>query len=176
MSNEQRFVEKGKTVDALRASFASAPLVVLADFKGTKVKDLDRFRRNVEKGGLKMQVVKNTLCWRAVQGTEKEKLADHFRGNIAVLFADENPIAAARALRDQLKENEKFTVRAGYFDGDVLDAKGIAAVAELPGREELLSKLLTTIQAGPQQLLGVLQGAPRDLVYLLNNHSQNIKE
>lgn len=175
MSNEQRFVEKGKTVDALRAQFETAPLVVLADFKGATVKELDKLRRNVEKGGLKMQVVKNTLCWRAVQGTDKQKLADHFRGNIAVLFADENPIAAAKALRDQLKENNKFIVRVGFFEGDVIDSKGVAAVAELPGREELLSKLLATIQAGPQQLLSVIQGAPRDLVYLLNNHSENLK-
>lgn len=175
MSNAQRMAEKAVVVDTLREQFTKAPFVVLTDFKGVTVKQLDKLRRNAEKGGLTMQVVKNSLCWRAVQGTDKEKLADHFRGNIIVLFSGENPIGSARALRDQLKENEKFVVRAGFFEGDVLDAKGVAAVADLPGREELLGKLLATIQAGPQQVLSVIQGAPRDLVYLLNNHSENLK-
>lgn len=168
--------EKAKVVDTLRSDFSTANLMVLADFKGASVKELDKLRRGCEKGGVKMQVVKNTLCWRAVQGTDKEKLADHFRGNVAVMFCDADPIAAARLLRDQLKDNQKFTVKSGFFDGDVLDQKGVFAVADLPGREELLSTLLRTIQAGPQQLVSVIQGAPRDLQYLLSNLASKLEE
>jgi large subunit ribosomal protein L10 len=167
---------KAKVVDELRNRFTGSPLVVLADFKGASVLELDRLRRGCEKGGIKLQVVKNTLCWRAVQGTDKEKLADHFRGNIAVLFSGADPIAAAKLVRDQLKGNEKFTIKTSYFDGDLLDSKGVYAVADLPGREELLSTLLGTIQAGPKQLLGVIQGAPRDLMYLLANHAAKIEK
>lgn len=169
--------DKAKLVGELRERFSNAPFIVLADFKGATVKELDKLRRGCEAGGVKLQVVKNTLCWRAVQGTDKEKLADHFRGNIAVLFSGENPIGAARLLRDQLKEaNGKFTVRVGMFEGDVLDSRGVAAVAELPGREELLSTLLRSIQAGPQHVLGVIQGAPRDLLYLLSNYASKLEE
>lgn len=161
--------DKARVVEELRARFEASPLIVLADFKGASVKELDRVRRGVEKGGVKFQVVKNTLCWRAVQGTEKEKLADHFRGNIGVLFSTEDPIATARLLREQLRDNEKITVKVGFFDGDILDKKGVDGVADMAGREELLSKLLATIQAGPQQVVSVIQGAPRDLAFLLQN-------
>lgn len=168
--------QKALVVEDLRNRFVGAPLVVLADFKGATVLELDRVRRGCEKGGVKLQVVKNTLCYRAVQGTDKEKLADHFRGNIAVLFSGADAIASAKLVREQLKGNDKFTIRSGYFDGDVLDQKGIFAVADLPGREELLSTLLRTIQSGPQQLLGVLEGAPRDLLYLLANNATKLEE
>lgn len=167
--------EKAKVIDELRTRFTGSPLVVLADFKGASVLELDKLRRGCEKGGIKLQVVKNTLCWRAVQGTEKEKLADHFRGNIAVMFSGADPIASAKLVREQLKGNDKFTIKTGYFDGDLLDGKAVFAVADLPSREDLLSTLLRSIQAGPQQILGVIQGAPRDLLYLLNNHAAKIE-
>jgi len=168
--------EKARVVEELRTHFESAPLIVLADFKGITVKNLDKVRRNCEKGGVKFQVVKNTLCERAVQGTEKETLAAHFRGNIAVLFSGSDPIGSARLLREQLKENDKLVVRAGFFEGDVLDAKGVVAVADLPGREELLSTLLRTIQEGPRQVLGVIEAPARDLLYLLNNYANKLEE
>lgn len=168
---------KAQVVDELRERFEGSPLVILADFKGATVKELDKLRRDVEKGGIKLQVVKNTLCERAVQGTDKEKLGDHFRGNIAVLFSGSDPIAAAKLLRDQLRGNEKFTVKAGFFDGGLLsDYKAIEAVASLPSREDLLSTLLRSIQAGPQQILGVIQGAPRDLMYLLGNYAAKLED
>ncbi len=175
MANAANVEFKAQMVEQLRERFESSPLVVLADFKGTSVKDLDRLRRACEAGGIGFQVVKNSLCYRAVQGTEKEKLADHFRGNIGVMFSNADPIGTARTLRDQLKGNEKITVKAGFFEGDVLDAKGVAAVADLPGREELLGKLLATILAGPQQVLGVIQGAPRDLQFLLSNLANKLE-
>jgi large subunit ribosomal protein L10 len=119
--------------------------------------------------------VKNTLCERAVEGTDKEKLGAHFRGNIAVLFSGSDPIAAAKLLKDQLKDSEKFTVKAGFFDGDVLDMKGVEGVAGMASREDLLSQLLATVQAGPQQILGIIQAAPRDLLYVLNNYAAKLE-
>jgi len=175
VANQASLAEKARMVDELRERFIASPLVVLADFKGITVKEIDKLRRGCEAGGVGFQVVKNSLCFRAVQGTEKEALADHFRGNIGVVFSSADPIATARLLKEQLKGNDKITVKAGFFEGDVLNAKGVAEVAELPGREELLSKLLATIQAGPQQLVGVIQGAPRDLLFLLNNLSSKLE-
>ncbi len=168
--------EKARVVEELRSHFEAAPLIVLADFKGITVKNLDKVRRSCEKGGIKFQVVKNTLCERAVQGTEKEKLGNHFRGNIAVLFSNSDPIGSARLLRDQLKEHDKLVVRAGFFEGDILDGKGVTAVADLPGREELLSTLLRSIQEGPRQVLGVIEAPARDLLYLLTNYASKLEE
>jgi large subunit ribosomal protein L10 len=167
---------KEERINELRARFEAAPLIVLTDFKGASVKEMDRIRRGVEAGGIKFQVVKNTLCERALEGTDKAKLAEHFRGNIGVLFSSADPIATARVLKEKLKDSDKFVVKAGFFEGDVLNAKQVTAIADMAGREEMLAKLLGTIQEGPRQLLGVIQGPARDLVYVLNNYASKLGE
>lgn len=167
--------QKAEFVDAIKSSFDGASLVILADFKGSTVLQMDAIRRACEPIGAEFQVVKNTLCKKAIAGTEFEGLSDHFRGNIGVVFAGDDPIAAAKMFRSQAKENEKLQAKAGFFEGQVLDSKEVAAVADLPSREELLAKLLATIQEGPRQVLGVLQGPARDLLYLLNNYAAKLE-
>jgi large subunit ribosomal protein L10 len=122
------------------------------------------------------QVVKNTLAVRALEGTGKERLGDHFRGNIGVMLGLEDPISTAKLVKQYTKDFEKLQVRAGFFDGDVLDSKGVAAVAELPSKEELQSQLLATIQEAPRLLLSVLQAAPRNLLYLLRNYADKLEK
>lgn len=167
--------QKSQIIDDVRSRFSAAPFVALADFKGSSVAQMDALRRACEEKGIHFQVVKNTLSKRAIADTEFEGLTKHFSGNIGILFADEDPIAAAKLLKAQVKENDKLVVRAGFFEGDVLDDKGTLAVAELPSREELLVMLLRTIQEGPRQVLGVLEAPARDLLYLLNNYANKLE-
>ncbi|MCO4746327.1 MAG: 50S ribosomal protein L10 [Proteobacteria bacterium] len=168
--------DKAEFVDQMRGQFAEAPFVVLTDFTGSTVAQMDAIRRACEPAGLHYKVVKNTLCKLAVSGTELEPLAEHFRGPIGVLFSGEDPAAAAKLLKGQLKDNENLAVKAGFFEGTVLDEKGVLAIADLPSREELLSTLLRTIQEGPRQILGVLQAPARDLLYLLKNYEAKLEE
>lgn len=168
--------QKAQFVEEVRERFSNAPLVILTDWKGSTVAEMDALRRACEPAGVHFQVVKNTLCRRAVSGTDMEALTEHFRGNIGVLFAGDDPIAAAKLYRDQKKENDKLICRAGYFEGDILDGKGVDAVADLPSREELLVGLLRTIQEGPRQILGVLQAPARDLLFLLKNYESKLEE
>jgi large subunit ribosomal protein L10 len=151
-------------------------MIVLADFKGSTVAEMDAMRRGAEKQGVYFQVVKNTLAVRALEGTGKEKLGDHFVGNIGVLLALEDPIATAKLVKQYSKDFEKLNVKAGFFDGDVLDSKGVDAVAELPSKEELQSKLLATLQEAPRLLLSMLQAAPRDLLFLLRNYADKLEK
>jgi large subunit ribosomal protein L10 len=167
--------QKAAQIDNLHTRFAHTPLVVLTDFKGSKVTEMDAIRRGCERGGVFFQVVKNTLAVRALEGTGKEALADHFRGNIGVMIATEDPIAAAKLLRDQAKANANLVVRAGFFEGDLLDGKGVAAIAELPSKEELQATLLATLQQAPRQVLGVLQAPGRDLLFLLQNYASKLE-
>lgn len=167
---------KQQFIDEMRERFEAAPFVVLTDFKGSTVKEMDAFRRACEANGLHFQVVKNTLCKRALAGTDKEPLAAHFRGNIGVFFSGDDPVGAAKLLQEQLKNNEKLVVKAGYFDGDVLDKAGVSGVSTLPSREELLVTLLRTIQEGPRQILGVIRAPARDLLYLLSNYASKLEE
>jgi large subunit ribosomal protein L10 len=163
-------------VEDLKGRFDSAPLVILTDWKGSTVQEMDALRRACEPVGVHFQVVKNTLCRRAISGTDMDKLASHFKGNIGVLFAGDDPIAAAKLFRDQSKDNAKLICRAGFFEGDVLDPAGVEAVATLPSREELLSTLLRTIQEGPRQIMGVIRAPARDLLYLLSNYAEKLEK
>lgn len=167
--------QKAEFIESVREAFAAAPFVILTDFKGSTVLEIDRIRRATEEAGGKFQVVKNTLARIAVTDTPADGLGAHFRGNIGVVFAGDDPIGVAKVFRQLRKDNDKLETRAGFFEGDVLDAKGVDAVADLPSREELLSKLLATLQEAPRQVVSVLQAPARDLLYLLNNYAAKIE-
>jgi len=167
---------KAQIVDDVRERFLASPFVALTDYKGSTVAQMDSLRRACENEGVHYQVVKNTLSRRAVEGTPLASLAQHFTGPIGVFFSDEDPIAAAKLLKAQLKENKALELKAGFFEGDVLDSAQALAVADLPSREELLVSLLRTIQEGPRQVLGVLQAPARDLLYLLSNYATKLEE
>lgn len=168
--------EKAAQIEDLHRRFTETPLIVLADFKGSTVAQMNALRRNCEKGGVFFQVVKNSLAVRALEGTGKEKLADHFRGNIGVIVSNEDAIATAKLVNQIKKENEKLQVRAGFFDGDVLSDKAVSAVADLPSKEDLQAKLLATLQEAPRSVLGVLQAPARDLLYLLQNYASELEK
>ena len=168
--------QKKSFVDDIRSRFEAAPLVILTDFKGSTVDEMNALRRACEEADVQVRVVKNTLCRRAVAGTDLESLGSHFRGNIAVVLSGEDPIAAAKLFKAQSKENANLELRAGFFEGDLLDAAGVAAVAELPSREELLSILLRTVIEGPRQVMGVIRAPARDLLYLLQNYASKIED
>ncbi len=168
--------DKAQFIEEVRSSFEESSFVVLTDFRGSTVLEMDALRRSLETAGGSFRVVKNTLSKIAVQETDKFGLAEHFVGNIGVVFAGEDPISVAKAFKDEVKKNEKLMIKAGFFDGDVLGSDDVIAVASLPSREELLSKLLATLQEAPRQVLGVIQGPPRDLLYLLRNFAAKLEE
>jgi large subunit ribosomal protein L10 len=167
--------QKEVFVEDIRARFEGSPLVILAEFSGSSVSETDQLRRACEPAGARFQVVKNTLCRRALEGTEKEALTDHFRGSVGVLFAGEDAIACAKVFKDQAKTNKNLQIKVGYFEGEVLDAAGVSAVAELPSREELLATVLATILEAPRRVMGVIKAPGRDLVYLLNNYATKLE-
>ena len=164
--------EKAAVIDELHHRFAGAPLIILTEYVGSTVPQLDAVRRACEPVGASFQVVKNTLARRALDGTDKAGLADHFRGNVAVIISGDDPAAAAKIFKEQSTSNDKLTA---FFDGDIVSAKEVPALADLPSREQLLAKLLQTLLAGPRQVLGVIQAPARDLLYLLNNYANKLE-
>lgn len=168
--------QKAAVVEDLHSRLSDAPLVILTEWIGSTVPQLDAVRRACEPSGASFQVVKNTLARRALEGTDKGILEDHFRGNVAVIISGDDPAAAAKVFRDQAKENKKLVAKAGFFDGDLVDAKDVAALADLPSREELLVTLLQTLLAAPRQVMGVIRAPARDLLYLLNNYANKLEQ
>jgi large subunit ribosomal protein L10 len=168
--------EKTEIVEDLRGRFAASPFVILANFQGSNPLEMDAIRKKFHPIGVHFRVVKNTLARRAIAGTEMAVLEEHFKGNTGVIFSGEDAQGTARLFKELLKENDKLVPKAGFFDGTVLDGKGIAAVAELPSREQLLATLLGTLQAAPRQVLGLLQAPARDLLYLLHNRADQLEK
>ena len=169
--------QKAAFVEDLTARLNGAGLVVLADFRGASVAQTNDLRREFEKTGLKVQVVKNTLAKRVIAGTEMEGLGEHFQGMTGVIIGGEDGIAAAKVIKSSLfAKGSPMAVKAGFFDGVVLDPNGVKAVADLPSREELLSLLLRTLQEGPRQIMGVIRAPARDLLYLLKNYESKLAE
>lgn len=168
--------QKAERIEALREELVSAPLIALVDYKSITVEQVNSVRRTFESKGLTYRVEKNTLINRAVQDTDMEGLGKYLSGMTGVVISGEDAIASAKAIRSVVSEfkGSTFVLKGGFFDGDILDAKQIDKVADLPSKEELLSTLLRTIQEGPRQVLGVIQGPARDLVNLLKNYENTL--
>ncbi len=168
--------QKSDFVESFGKDASAAPLVVLADYRGASVESTNALRRTLEKSGVQWRVVKNSLAKRALAGTALEPLTEHFSGMTAVAISGDDPVGTAKILKDALDPKGNIHVKAGFFEGEVLDAAGVKAVASLPSREELLVMLLRTIQEPGRQVLGVLQAPARDLLYLLKNYESKLAE
>lgn len=170
--------KKQTLVNALREDLASAPLIALVNYEKITVDQVNTVRRTFEKNGIRYFVAKNSLINLAVKGTEREGLGKYLKGMTGIILSGDDAIETAKIVRDTVKEfkGETFVLKGGFFEGDVLDEKQIGKVADLPSKEELLSTLLRTLQEGPRQVLGVIQGPARDLVNLLKNYENKLSE
>jgi len=138
--------DKKAVVAEISAEVAKAQAIVVAEYRGIQVSAMTKLRAEARKKGVFLRVLKNTLARRAVADTSFAGLADHMVGPL-VYGISADPVAAAKVLNDFSKLDEKIIVKAGSFDGKVLSAAEVSALASIPSREELLSKLLFVMQA-----------------------------
>jgi large subunit ribosomal protein L10 len=158
---------KQDLVVELAAKLADAKAAFLADYRGINVEKVNQLRAELRQTGAEYRVVKNTLLRRAAKGTSLECLADDMVGPTALAFVLDDPVAPAKVLSKFAKANEKFELKVGALDGKKLTADDIKALAELPSREELLAKMLGSINAPVSNFVGVLAAVPRSLVQVL---------
>ena len=138
--------EKQAVVTEVAALASKAQTLVLAEYRGIEVEPMTRLRAQARTTGVHLQVLKNTLARRAVAGTSFEVLAGEMTGPLIYGFS-EDAIAAAKVINDFAKANDKMVVRAGAYNGKLLNAEGVKQLASIPSREELLAKLLGVMQA-----------------------------
>jgi len=138
--------DKKAVVAEVSAQVANAQTIVIAEYRGIEVTDLTVLRKKAREAGVYLRVLKNTLVRRAVAGTEFAGLADQMVGPL-IYSVSADPVAAAKVLSDFAKTNDKLVLKAGSYAGKVLDKAGVQALASVPSREELLSKLLYVMQA-----------------------------
>jgi large subunit ribosomal protein L10 len=138
--------DKKAVVAEVAAQVANAQTIAIAEYRGIEVGDLTVLRKKARESGVYLRVLKNTLVRRAVADTSFAGLADHMVGPL-IYSVSADPVAAAKVLADFAKTNDKLVLKAGSYAGKVLDKAGVQALASVPSREELLSKLLYVMQA-----------------------------
>lgn len=163
-----RLQEKQQIVEALREKFASCQVVILTDYKGLNVEQMNDLRRKLREAEVEYQVVKNTLLTRASQDTSVAALADAFKGPSGIAIAYKDPVAPAKVLTQFAKDNAKLEIRVGVLNGKLLDPAAITALSKLPSREELLAQVLSAMAAVPRSLVQALADVPRRMVNVLN--------
>ncbi|MDR2043786.1 MAG: 50S ribosomal protein L10 [Clostridium sp.] len=138
---------KKPVVDEISAGVRDARSVVLVDYRGLTVEQDTRLRKSLREAGVTYKVYKNTLMNIAFQGTPLEVLTPYLKGPSAIAFSKEDAVAPAKLLAQFAKTNDKLQFKGGVVEGAFYDEKGIAAVAAIPSREELLSRLLGSMQS-----------------------------
>src|SRR5262245_39768257 len=150
-------------VSEVAAELKGAQSVIVAEYRGLDVGRVTQLRSKARKSGLYLRVLKNTLARRAVQGTPFEKLADQMVGPLAYGISDD-PVAAAKVLHAYAKENDKLVIKGGAMPGQVMNEKEVRQLATMPSREELLAKLLGTMQAPIAKFVQTLNEVPSKFV------------
>ena len=157
---------KKEVVAEVTARLAKAQTVVLAEYRGLAVEDITVLRKEARANGVYLRVLKNTLARRAVQGTPFEKLADQMVGPLAYGISDD-PVAAAKVLHAYAKGNDKLVIKGGAMPNYLMTAKEVGALASMPSRDELLAKLMGTMQAPVTKFVQTLNEVPTKFVRAL---------
>ncbi len=160
--------QKQKDLDALAEQFKQANAAMLVSFKKMTVAKDQELRRQLREAGVTYSVVKNTLARKAAAGTPLEPMADQFKGVTAVALSASDPVGLSKAISKFAKANpEIFSFKVGLVEGKVLELKEVESIANLPSREELISKMLFLINAQAQRLVTVIQAVPRNLAVVM---------
>ena len=155
--------EKKAVVAEVSAQVASAQTIVVAEYRGMEVKDMTVLRAKARAAGVFLRVLKNTLVRRAVAETPFAGLSDHLVGPL-VYGVSSDPVSAAKVLHEFAKSNEKFVIKAGAMANFVMSSADVANLAAMPSRDELLSKLMGTMQAPVATFVRTLNEVPTKFV------------
>lgn len=151
--------EKKAIVAEVSAQVASAQAIIIAEYRGIEVGKMTQLRAKTRESGIYFRVIKNSLVRRAVADTPYARLAEHMIGPL-VYGIGADPVAAAKVLHEFSKDNEKFVIKVGAIGEHVISRDEITALAALPSREELLSRLLGTMQAPIAKFVQTLNEVP----------------
>ena len=155
--------EKKAIVAEVSAQVASAQAIIIAEYRGIEVGKMTQLRAKTRESGIYFRVIKNSLVRRAVADTPYAGLAKHMIGPLAYGIGTD-PVAAAKVLHEFSKDNEKFVIKVGAIGEHVMSRDEITALAALPSREELLSRLLGTMQAPIAKFVQTLNEVPARFV------------
>jgi len=160
--------KKSEQIEKLSSDLKKANNMLVGTFSKLKVSQDFELRKSVRAAGAKYRVVKNTLAERAAKGTPVEEALKGLQGVTSIAYTEGDPVALAKALSKYAKDNPEFTFKAGVVEGRVIAVKEIEALATMPSKEEIYSKLLFLINAPAQRLATAVNAVGRNLAVVLN--------
>ena len=161
--------QKQDNLDKLTEQFKNANAAMVVGFKGMTVSKDQELRNQLREAGVTYSVVKNTLARKAALGTALEPAVDQFKGVTGVALSAGDPVTLSKAIAKFTKANpEVFSFKAGIVEGRVVALKDVEAIASLPSREELLSKVLFLVNSQAQRLVTVTNAVARNLVVVVD--------
>jgi large subunit ribosomal protein L10 len=155
--------EKAAVIEEITSQLSGAQSVVVAEYRGLSVESVTQLRKEARAAGVYLRVLKNTLARRAIAGTAFEGLSDKMVGPL-IYGISSDPVAAAKVLVSFAKTNDKLVLTGGALPGQVMEAEGVKALATMPSRDELLAKLLGTMQAPIATFVRTLNEVPTKFV------------
>src|SRR5215204_2665858 len=159
---------KQQDLNALTASLQSSTSAMIVSFNNLSVSKDIEFRDRLREAGAKYQVVKNTLARIAVKGTDFEQATEAFKGVTAIAWTDGDPVVLSKAVSKFMKDNaDHYSFKSGVVDGRLVDLQQLTTIANLPSKEELISKLLYVLNAQAQRIVTVINAVPRDLAIVI---------
>jgi len=164
--------QKAKTIDELSHQLSRASLVIVTDYRGLKVADLQTLRGTLRPTGGEIHIAKNTLTRIAANNVGVSGLDPMLEGPSALVFAYEDVVQTARAVTDFVRTSRILSVKGGVMGDRAVSAADVEAIATLPSREVLQARLLGMLVSPMARTLGVLTEPSRSMVYLLNARSE----
>ena len=169
--------QKEEVINTLREELGGAASIVVTDVSGMDVESVNELRGLLRAKGVRYQVAKNTLIRRAIADSSVEAMAPLPTGPTAMAWHPEEPATAAKIIKGFAKENDKLTVRGGYIDGDTMEGDAaIAALSEMPSKDELRAKVLGLMKMVPGKFLALMQTAPKKGLALLLARQAKLEE
>jgi large subunit ribosomal protein L10 len=160
--------QKEQEIDVLHKEFQETPHALIVSFQGIKVADDERLRRELRQANLSYRVVKNTLAIRAAEGTPMAQIKDNFAGATAVALSKDDPVTLAKVLSKWAKESPVFSFKAGIVEGRAIQPQDVEALATMPSKEVLISKIMFLINSGAQRLAVATAGVARNLTVVID--------
>ncbi len=160
--------EKSEEIGALKTLLDGAQIAVVADYAGLTVAAMVELRSELRKSQGRYRVVKNTLAKIATQETELKGLHNSLKGPVGIVYTKGDAAGTAKAVTAFAKTHPEFKIRGGVLgDGTVLNAQGIEALSNLPGKDQLRAMLLGTLMGVPTKLVGIFAAVPGGFVRVL---------
>ena len=165
---------KEKKVEEFQESIRNSKAVLLAEYKGLTVHEMEELRLKLREVGGRMKVIKNTLARTAFNSLEIYDLDPDLVNQVAFVFSVEDAVGGTKAAHKFGREHDKFVLKSGYFDGNRIDIDAIKELANLPGRKELQSRLVGTLMAPMSEFVSTLTASLSEFIATLEARAEKI--